>query len=152
MTLEQINQLQRDRVERTSVTKEGAQEKHEPFSKDLPAVSSISVRVCHLFMATNQVAPLRRQLKSMTSLEVSLSRAASTDLRRSRENLPSGKRNEVIMTFKDSADVFDWTFRDSAGEKRSERNKNSTLSYLTTVIDSSPLKRPIQSIALHSCR
>lgn len=68
-------------------------------SDSLPAVNSISVRSCHLFMATNQVLPLRRQLRSMTSFEVSLSRALSTDCRRSRENLPEGKRKDVMMTY-----------------------------------------------------
>ena len=68
-------------------------------SDSLPAVNSMSVRSCHLFMATNQVSPLRRQLRSMTSFEVSLSRALSTDCRRSRENLPEGKRKDVMMTY-----------------------------------------------------
>ena len=67
-------------------------------SQNLPAVNSISVRSCHLFMATNHVSPLRRQLRSMTSFEVSLFKALSTDCRRSRENLPEGKRKDVMMT------------------------------------------------------
>lgn len=66
-----------------------------------PAVNSMSVRSCHLFMATNHVSPLRRQLRSMTSFEVSLSSALSTDCKRSKENLPDGKRKDVIMTFND---------------------------------------------------
>ena len=65
---------------------------------DIPWFSSMSVRVCHLFMATNQVSPFRRHDKSMTSFCLSLPRAFNTDCRRSRENFPEGKRNDVMMT------------------------------------------------------
>lgn len=65
----------------------------------IPLVISISVSVCHLFIATNQVSAFRRQLRSMTSLLLSLSNDKRTDSSRSRENLPLGKRNDVIMTY-----------------------------------------------------
>src|SRR5271155_52889 len=55
--------------------------------------------VCHLFIATNQVVPLRRQLRSMTSLLLSLSRALRTFWSRSREKRPDGKRKDVIMIY-----------------------------------------------------
>jgi hypothetical protein len=46
--------------------------------EDSPWVISISVMVCHLFIATNQVVSFRRQLRSMTSLFLSLPKATST--------------------------------------------------------------------------
>src|SRR5579871_6683320 len=55
--------------------------------------------VCHLSIATNQVVPLRRQLRSMTSLFRSLPRALRTFWSRSREKWPDGKRKEVIMIY-----------------------------------------------------
>lgn len=59
----------------------------------LPWLTSMSVIVCHLFMATNQLSsPLRRQLRSMTSLDLSPSRAESTASRRSWLKRPPGKR------------------------------------------------------------
>src|SRR5271154_310640 len=64
-----------------------------------PLVISISVMVCHLFMATNQVEFWRRQLKSMTSLVGSLARDFRTDCRRGSENRPEGKRKDVMMTY-----------------------------------------------------
>lgn len=69
------------------------------LNRHAPLVISISVRVCHLFMATNQVSPFRRQLRSMTSLAVSSPNDASTDWSLCREKRPEGKRNEVIMTY-----------------------------------------------------
>jgi len=62
-------------------------------------VISISVIVCHLFMATNQVSPFRLQLRSMTSLDVSLPRDERTDFKRSSEKRPLGNRKEVMMTY-----------------------------------------------------
>ena len=64
-----------------------------------PWFTSISVIVCHLFIATNQVLSFLRQLRSMTSFSLSPSRAATTESRRSWENFPSGKRKDVIMTY-----------------------------------------------------
>ena len=65
----------------------------------LPRVTSMSVIVCHLFMATNHVCLTRLQLRSMTSLVLSLSRLARTRLRCAREKAPEGKRKEVMMTY-----------------------------------------------------
>ena len=65
----------------------------------------MSVMVCHLSMATNHLsssplaAPCRRQLRSMTSLFLSPSRAARTASRRGWEKVPEGKRKDVMMTF-----------------------------------------------------
>lgn len=64
-----------------------------------PSLTSISVIVCHLFIATNQVSSFLRQLRSMTSFSLSPPRAASTKSRCSCENLPEGKRKEVMMTY-----------------------------------------------------
>lgn len=50
-------------------------------------------------MATNHVFPFLRQLKSRTNFEGSFSNDERTDLSLSRENLPSGKRKDVIITF-----------------------------------------------------
>lgn len=59
---------------------------------------SSSVMVCQQFMATNQVLSFLRQLRSRTSLDLSLFSAKATDFNRSRENLPSGKRKDVSIT------------------------------------------------------
>jgi hypothetical protein len=59
----------------------------------------MSVSVCHLFMATYQEVPTRRQERSRTSFEVSFPKAERTDWRRGRENVPEGKRKDVIMTY-----------------------------------------------------
>jgi hypothetical protein len=50
-------------------------------------------------MATNHVLSFLRQLRSNTSLDLSPPRAERTDCNRSRENLPSGKRKDVIITY-----------------------------------------------------
>lgn len=50
-------------------------------------------------MATNHVFPLFRQLRSRTSFEGSFPSDERTDLSLSMENLPSGKRKDVIITF-----------------------------------------------------
>jgi hypothetical protein len=55
--------------------------------------------VCHLFMATYQVSPFLRQLRSMTSFSLSPPKACRTASSRSWENLPSGKRKDVMMTY-----------------------------------------------------
>lgn len=60
-------------------------EQHGSSMAILSFVISNSVIVCHLFMATNQVSSLRRQLRSITSLDVLLSRAERTASSRSRE-------------------------------------------------------------------
>lgn len=60
-----------------------------------------SVMVCHLSIATRHPPSTRRQLRSMTSLLLSLSSAARTDCRRSRANVPEGKRKDVMMTYRD---------------------------------------------------
>lgn len=67
--------------------------------RGLPLVISNVVIVCHLFMATNQVSPLRRQERSITSLFLSSFRAFRTDKSLSRENSPLGNKKEVIMTY-----------------------------------------------------
>ena len=69
------------------------------YWQDLPWLISISVMVCQRSIATNQVSSFLRQLKSKTSFDLSPPRAESTDWSRSRENLPSGKRNEVMITY-----------------------------------------------------
>jgi hypothetical protein len=51
-------------------------------------------------MATNHVLSFLRQLRSKTSLDLSPPRAVRTDCNRTSENLPSGKRKEVITTYK----------------------------------------------------
>lgn len=76
---------------------------------DLPSLTSISVMVCHLFIATNHrgtpaaAAPSscwwRRQLRSMTSLLLSPPRAARTASRRGWLKWASGKRKDVMMTY-----------------------------------------------------
>ena len=55
--------------------------------------------VCQRFIATNQVLSFRRQLRSKTSLDLSPPSADRTDSSLSLENLPSGKRNDVMITF-----------------------------------------------------
>lgn len=50
-------------------------------------------------MATNHVFPFFRQLRSRTSFDGSFPSDDRTDLSLSRENLPSGKRKDVIITF-----------------------------------------------------
>ena len=55
--------------------------------------------VCHRFMATNQVSSFLRQLRSRTSFDLSPPRAEMMDCNRSEENLPSGKRKDVMMTY-----------------------------------------------------
>lgn len=63
-----------------------------------PWFTSMSVSVCHLFVATYQLLlPRRRQLRSITSLLLSPSRAASTASSRSWLKRASGKRYEVMI-------------------------------------------------------
>lgn len=64
-----------------------------------PSFTSISVMVCHLFIATNQVSSLLRQLRSMTSFSLSPPRDSNTEFSRSWENFPLGNRKEVMMTY-----------------------------------------------------
>ena len=71
----------------------------EHWLESVPRVTSMSVIVCHLFIATYQVCLTRLQLRSMTSLLLSLSRLARTLVRRPREKVPDGKRKEVMMTY-----------------------------------------------------
>lgn len=63
----------------------------------------MSVNVCHLFMATTHFGsgPVsrRRHDRSMTSLDLSLPRAASTASNLDWLKRPSGKRKEVIMAW-----------------------------------------------------
>jgi hypothetical protein len=66
---------------------------------DQPCVISSSVIVCHRFIATNHVLAFLRQLRSKTSLDISFPNDERTAFSRSRENLPSGKRKEVMMTY-----------------------------------------------------
>lgn len=61
-------------------------------SKNTPWLSSKSVMVCHLLVATNHFSPLRRQDRSMTSLLLSWSSAASTACSRAMLKRDSGKR------------------------------------------------------------
>lgn len=71
----------------------------------VPAHTSMSVMVCHLSMATNQLSsapPCRRQLRSMTSLDLSPPSAARTASRRACEKVALGKRNEVMTTWAES--------------------------------------------------
>lgn len=78
--------------------------------------------VCHLFIATNQVSSFFRQLRSMTSFSLSPSSAARTELSRSCENFPSGKRKDVIMTYclSQRLSVIWYSFRATS---RSSENK-----------------------------
>jgi hypothetical protein len=55
--------------------------------------------VCHLLVATNHLSSFRRQLRSMTSLLLSLSSADRTARRRSLLKTLSGKRYDVMMTY-----------------------------------------------------
>ena len=73
--------------------------RHSMASRYLPALTSISVNVFHLFMATTHLSPCLRQLRSMTSLLLSPSRATSTAFRRSIENFAFGKRYDVTITY-----------------------------------------------------
>ncbi len=59
----------------------------------------MSVIVCHLFMATNHEFPFLLQLRSMTSLFLWSPSAQRTSFNRSIENLPFGKRYDVIITY-----------------------------------------------------
>lgn len=65
----------------------------------LPFVMAKSVMVCHLSIATRHPFSTRRQLRSITSLLVLPSKALSTDCNLSRENVPDGKRKDVMMTY-----------------------------------------------------
>jgi len=76
------------RVLKRVVTNHNHKQKH----KHSPNVISKSVIVCHLSVATNHDLPFRRQLRSMTSFEVSLSRAASRAVRRAGAYVAEGKR------------------------------------------------------------
>jgi hypothetical protein len=58
-------------------------ELHHKNMEYMPSLTSISVMVCHLFIATNQVSSFLRQLRSMTSSSLSSSSAERTELRRS---------------------------------------------------------------------
>lgn len=58
----------------------------------LPWLISMSVMVCHLFMATNQVVPRLRQLRSMTNFDLSLSSDSNTACNRSIEKVAFGNR------------------------------------------------------------
>ena len=60
----------------------------------------MSVIFCHLFMATCHVfSPVFRQLRSMTSLFLSLPSAFNTASNLSWLNLPSGNKYDVTMTY-----------------------------------------------------
>lgn len=61
-------------------------------NQDAPWFNSKSVTVCHLLVATNHLSSLRLQLRSMTSLVLSLSSACKTASRRSMEKAELGKR------------------------------------------------------------
>lgn len=70
----------------------------------LPWLISMSVMVCHLFIATNHLGSwpsccCRRQLKSMMSLLLSPPSAARTESRRGWLKCASGKRKDVMMTY-----------------------------------------------------
>lgn len=80
---------------------EGKGAKREGKDKGVPWLTSMSVMVCHLSMATNHLSspPCRRQLRSITSLLLSPSSAARTESRRGWEKVPLGKRKEVMMTW-----------------------------------------------------
>jgi hypothetical protein len=67
----------------------------------LPLLIAKSVIVCHLSMATRHPPSTRRQLRSMTSFSLSPPSAASTACRRSRANVPDGKRKDVMMTYRE---------------------------------------------------
>lgn len=64
-----------------------------------PLFSSKSVMVCHLFVATNHRSSRRRHDRSITSLSLLLSSAASTRCRRAMLNSESGNRYDVMMTY-----------------------------------------------------
>ena len=66
---------------------------------DTPWQSSISVNVCHLFIATNQLSFFRLQLRSITSLSLSPCRAFNRRCRCSFENVAFGNRYDVTMTY-----------------------------------------------------
>lgn len=55
--------------------------------------------VCHLFIATNQVSPFLRQLRSITNRCFSPSNASRTASNLSSENLPLGNRKDVMITY-----------------------------------------------------
>lgn len=72
---------------------------HPSCSKfDSPGDIAKSVTVCHLSVATFQPFPTFRQLRSITSLDLSLCSAANTACSRCIENTAEGNRNDVIMT------------------------------------------------------
>ena len=66
----------------------------------VPSLTSRSVIVCHLFMATYHVLPFLRQLRSITSLDLSPFRVSSMLWRRSIEKVASGKRYDVMITYR----------------------------------------------------
>lgn len=68
-----------------------------------PWLISKSVIVCHLSIATLQPPSTLLQLRSITSFDVSPSSSNSTDSSRSWENVPAGKRKDVMMTYHTSA-------------------------------------------------
>lgn len=73
--------------------------------KCIPSEISVSVTVCHLFMATNQRGGSseedwrRRQDRSMTNLDLSPLREARMRSRLSWEKRPEGNKNEVSMIY-----------------------------------------------------
>ncbi len=101
----------------------------------LPKLISYSVNVCHLFIATTQVLPFLRQLKSITSLFRSCPNAARRLMRRSWENFASGNRYEVTMTYLERC----WVQYRKAGR------------FISTGLGE-PFQRPAGSSALHCSR
>lgn len=73
------------------------------MKRTMPLVISISVIVCHLFIATNQVSSLRLQERSRTSFDLSLPSVLRIDCNLANSNLPSGKRKDVTITYHFSA-------------------------------------------------
>lgn len=90
------------RIVPTSPAKSRPEKTKAKEVSSIPFVISKSVTVCHLSVATNQESPFRRQLRSMTSLSLSLFREARRASRRGCEKVPAGKRCDVIITWRKS--------------------------------------------------
>ena len=69
------------------------------YSICIPLLTSMSVSVCHLFIATNHESSFRRQLRSMTNFALSSPKAWNTPWRRSMEKLPFGNRYDVMIIY-----------------------------------------------------
>lgn len=64
-----------------------------------PSLTSMSVIVCHLFIATNHLpSPRRRQLRSITSFCLSPPRTLRIESSRGWLNCPPGNKNDVTIT------------------------------------------------------